>query len=61
MGRIERTRVSVERQVPVAKVFAMGFPTLTSSESGFATDCPIVLTAPVSPVTAAFIAVFDDC
>ena len=41
--------------------YGSGFPTLMSSGRGFDTDCPIVLTASVSPVTAAFIAVFDDC
>ena len=38
-----------------------GFPILMSSGHGFDTDCPIVLTASVSPDIAAFIAVLDDC
>ena len=40
--------------------YGSGFPTLMSAGRGFDTDCPIVLTASVSPVTAAFITVLDD-
>ena len=57
---IERTSVSVERKVhnrrspgPVRTALASR---LSSFGRGLVTDCPIVLTASVSPVTAAFIA-----
>ena len=53
----------VECEIPVIKVFAwcVWLWTLMSSGRGFDTDCPIVVTASVSLVTAAFIAVLDDC
>ena len=61
---IERTRVSVECEIPVVEVFARCVRLWLSDSDvlwrDFDTDCPIVLTASASPDTAAFIAVLDD-
>ena len=58
MGRIEGTRVSVECEIPVVKVFTCVRLWLADSHvSGrsFDTDCPIVVTGSASPGTTAFI------
>ena len=65
IGRIERTRVTVECEIPVVKVFARCVRLRLSDSHAlwarFRHQLSIVLTASASPDTAAFIAVLDDC